>query len=55
LTDRHNKRITKDKIESIVFTDDAVLKAINKLKNNLSSSPGGVAPLFFKKLSHNFA
>jgi len=48
-------KITKDKIESIVFTDDAVLKASNKLKNNLSSGPGGVAPLFFLKLSHSFA
>jgi len=43
-------KITKDKIESIVFTDDAVLKASNKLKNNLSSGPGGVAPLFFLKV-----
>ena len=44
-----------NKLNSIIFTKASVLKAMKKLKYNLSSGPDGLPPLFFKKLQHSLA
>lgn len=43
------------KLESVTFTRDKVLKAMKKLKSNLSSGPDGLPPVFFKRLNRSLA
>jgi len=42
-------------LDSVIFTNSGVCKAINKLKSNLSSGPDGLPPLLFKQLKHCLA
>jgi len=47
-----NKVSIENMLSNVHFNSDNVMLAMNKLKANLSSGPGGLPPLLFKRLKH---
>jgi len=43
------------KLDNVFFTEENVIKAIGKLKSNLSCGPDNLPPLLFKRLKHCLA
>jgi len=43
---------TQSRLDSVEINESNVVAAIKKLKNNYTSGPDGLTPLFFKRLQH---